>query len=96
MLVLHKRFTRIIAIVLGLLLIPFVAMQITSEVKWNTFDFVVAGILLFGMLFSFDFFMRKIKAKHLKIITIAVTLIVFGLIWAELAVGIFGTPFAGN
>jgi hypothetical protein len=40
-------------------------------------------------------FFRKMKTKKKIIITIIVIVILF-LVWAELAVGIFGTPFAGN
>jgi hypothetical protein len=40
--------------------------------------------------------LKKVKKyKHRLILYIAIVMIFF-LIWAELAVGIFGTPFAGD
>ena len=36
------------------------------------------------------------KLNKRKIVVILIVLIVLFLIWAELGVGIFGTPFAGN
>lgn len=40
--------------------------------------------------------MNKVSKKNNRLALIAIILIVFLLIWAELAVGIFGTPFAGS
>lgn len=40
--------------------------------------------------------MRRVKTKAYQFISIAVVLITLFLIWAELAVGIFGTPLAGD
>jgi amino acid permease len=40
-------------------------------------------------------FFRKMKTKKKIIIAIILIVILF-LIWAELGVGIFGTPFAGD
>jgi hypothetical protein len=86
----------IFSIVCCLLLIPFIAMQFTNEVNWSFFDFVVAGILLLTTALVIEFSFRKItNTKHRIIIAIIIFLSLF-LIWAELAVGIFGTPFAGN
>ena len=82
--------------VAGLLLIPFITMQFTSEVNWSPFDFLVMGILLFFTGLSIDLAIKKIKSPKTTIISIGVILMLFFLIWAELAVGIFGTPFAGN
>ena len=90
---------RLIAIVLTaalLLLIPLIAMQFTDEVDWSPFDFVVMGILLLGTGLMCEFVMRKIKKTEYRIALVGVVLITFLLIWAELAVGIFGTPFAGS
>lgn len=96
MLTQNKRLTGIIITVVILLLIPLIAMQFTEEVKWTLLDFVVAGILLLGTGLIFELVMKKVeKTKHRITICIAV-LAGFLLIWAELAVGIFGTPFAGS
>lgn len=92
----NKRIFIIIAITLFLLAIPFVAMQFTKKVDWNLFDFVIIGALMFGTGLSIDFILRKVKTVKNKIIIFGVIIILFFLIWAELAVGIFGTPFAGS
>jgi hypothetical protein len=71
-------------------------MQFTNEVNWTLFDFVVMGILLLGTGLLCELVMRKVnKPKH-RIAICAVLLAALFIIWAELAVGIFGTPFAGN
>lgn len=86
----------IIAITLFLLAIPFIAMLFTNEVDWSLFDFVIMGALLFGTGLSIDFILRKVKTVKNKIILCSLIIFMFLLIWAELAVGIFGTPFAGS
>ncbi|MBF6610024.1 MAG: hypothetical protein ITF99_02625 [Chryseobacterium sp.] len=75
---------------------PFVAMQFTNEVKWNLSDFIIAGILLFATAFLIDIILRKVSTDPRKFIYISIALAVLFLILAELAVGVFGTPFAGN
>ena len=96
MITLNKRLTAILLTVAGLLLIPFVAMQFTTEVNWGILDFVVAGALLLGTGLLGDFVVRKVRNKDYQIGILAVILVVLFLVWAELAVGIFGTPFAGS
>ena len=89
--------SKIILISVGLLLmIPLVAMQFTTEVNWSFLDFVAMGILLLVCGFSINFILQKTQTKITKIIAVGFCLLLFFLIWAELAVGIFGTPFAGN
>tara|TARA_X000000950_G_scaffold268789_1_gene346707 strand:+ start:1988 stop:2146 length:159 start_codon:yes stop_codon:yes gene_type:complete len=39
---------------------------------------------------------KKIKYYKYRNIFIAIIIMIFLLIWAELGVGLFGTPFAGN
>ena len=92
----NKRLIGIVLSVALILCIPLVAMQFTNEVDWNWFDFLVMGILLLGTGLLCEFIMRKVKGLQNRLIVIVVILAVFFLIWAELAVGIFGTPFAGS
>jgi len=79
-----------------MLLIPLIAMQFTSEVNWDSLDFIVAGVLLFGTGLAIEFAVRKIHNIIFRIVVCAALIIILFLIWAELAVGIFGTPFAGS
>lgn len=92
----NKRLRIILIIATIILFIPFIAMQFTNEVNWNLSDFVIAGLLLFGTGLLVELVLRKAKKLNYRIIAIIVIAIVFLLTWAELAVGIFGTPFAGN
>ena len=92
----NKSFKMIVGTTAFLLLIPLIAMQFTTEVNWNLMDFVVAGILLFGFGLLIEFALRKIKKFNFRILALVSIVVVFLLIWAELAVGIFGTPFSGS
>ncbi len=92
----NKRLNIIMLISAILLLIPLIAMQFTDEVNWNLLDFVVAGALLLGTGLICDFALRKINKIKYRIAVCVAVLVVLMLIWAELAVGIFGSPFAGS
>lgn len=92
----NKRLIGILLTVAFILLIPFIAMQFTNEVNWTLFDFVVAGVLLLGTGLLCELVMRKVKNEVNRVAIIAIILAALFLIWAELAVGIFGTPFAGS
>ncbi|WP_207534099.1 hypothetical protein [Desertivirga arenae] len=92
----RKRQIGIVVVVGLLLLVQLVAMQFSSEVNWSGFDFVIAALLLLGAGFGLDLILAKFKNKKQRFIFGAVLLLVFVLIWAELAVGVFGTPFSGS
>jgi len=79
-----------------LLLVPFVAMRFTDEVKWTPLDFTIAGVLLLGTGLVCEFVMRKVKKIQYRIAVCAVILAALLVVWAELAVGIIGTRFAGS
>lgn len=81
---------------LALLLIPLIGMQFSNEVKWSGYDFLVMGVLLLLTGTAIELIRRKNKNFRKRAIWIAVCLIIFLLIWAELAVGLFGTPFGGH
>jgi len=82
--------------IIGLLLIPAIAMLFTTEVNWSVGDFVAMGTLLLTVVFTTEFILRKITHKNRRIAFIAVVISIFLLIWVELAVGIFNSPFAGS
>ena len=93
----QKQQSIVIYSIAGILLsIPFFAMQLTKEVDWSYFDFLIGGVLLFGLAFGIDFTLRNVKSIRNRILIALGIFIVFALIWAELAVGIFGSPFAGS
>ncbi len=79
-----------------LLCIPLLAMQFTSEVNWSSLDFLVAGILLASTAFIFDLIWRNVRNDTFRILLLVALIVLFLLVWAELAVGVFGTPFAGS
>lgn len=92
----NKRLKGILLTVTILLLLPFIAMQFTDEVNWTLFDFVVAGVLLFGTGLLCELILRKVKTTGYRIAICVAILAMLLLIWIELAVGIFGTPFGGS
>lgn len=92
----NKRLFTILLAVPLVLLIPLIGMQFSSEVNWLFFDFLVMGVILLGLGLIIELVWRKVPKKNNRLVLIALILIAFILIWAELAVGIFGTPFAGS
>ena len=77
-------------------MIPLLAMQFTDDVNWSIYDFVVMGFLLLFFSLGIDVTMKKVKNENIKILYVVLTILIFLLIWAELAVGIFGSQFAGD
>ena len=92
----NKRLIIILLTVPLLLLIPLIGMLFSSEINWSLLDFIIMGMLLLGLGFMLEVVLRKVQKKKNRIVLIAIILIMFVLIWAELAVGLFGTPFAGS
>ena len=92
----NTRLAVIIASITALLMVPLIAMQFTTEVNWTWFDFVVAGILLYGTGLLCELVLRKVRDTGRRFLVIGIVLVVLFLVWAELAVGIFGTPLAGS
>lgn len=79
-----------------LLLIPLIGMFITNEINWSLFDFIIMGSLILSLSIGINFTLDKSKNCKRRIFYLGLIGIAFLLIWAELAVGIFGTPLAGN
>ena len=88
----------IIHIALGtafILLMLMLVNQFSDEVDWKIGDFIVMGILLFSAGLAYELLAKKMSSTAYRVAVGIVIGIVFLLIWAELAVGILGTPFAG-
>ena len=92
----NKRLKIILLIVLGILLVPLIAMQVTSEVNWGVEDFALMAVLLFGTGLLIEVVLRYVQSKGNRILLCSLIIIALFLVWAELAVGIFGSPFAGS
>ena len=97
-----KNITRV-ALIAGLILLVPLVLQLTigtgvdgQGFNWKLGDFIVMGALIFGAGLAIDFAMRKVTNSTRRIVAIIAIVLAFLLIWAELAVGIFGTPFAGS
>lgn len=90
------RSTLLYSIPFVILSIPLIAMQFTKEVNWTLSDFLIMGILLFITTFTIDFVLKKFKTLKSRLILVVATLALLILVWAELAVGIFGSPLAGS
>ncbi len=87
---------KILPIVGLLLLIPLIAMQLTDEVNWSFFDFVIMGVMLSITGLAIGIIIKKIKYYKYRNIFITIIIMIFLLTCAELGVGLFGTPFAGD
>lgn len=70
---------------LAVLLLPLVAMQLTSEVNWTPLDFLVAAVLLSVTGFVFLRMRHRRGSLCLRLLVLGVA----ALVWVELAVGVF-------
>ncbi|WP_374579962.1 hypothetical protein [Pseudoduganella sp.] len=80
----------------AILLIPFTAMHFTEEVRWTLLDFLVAGTLLAGVGACYVLLASRMRDRVQKTVLAVVLGIGLLAVWIELAVGVFGTPFAGS
>lgn len=86
----------ILASILFLLAIPFIAMQFTDEVQWSLLDFLIAGTLLAFAGGMIELTLRLVQKSALRWLILAGIVALLLLVWVELAVGVFGTPFEGS
>lgn len=91
-----QRITIILSVIAIILSIPFIAMQFTNEVKWTINDFIAAGSLLLITGLAIEIVIRNVKTITLRNLLFAIILLILFLVWAEMAVGIFGSPIAGS
>jgi len=90
------RLLRLAVIVLAILLIPFVGMQLHADVAWSMADFVLATLILYGAGVIYEIIRTILTTSRQRMLVgIGLAVIVF-VGWVELAVGVFGTSFAGS
>jgi hypothetical protein len=92
----NKRLIIILLSAAHLLLIPLISMKFTNQVNWTLFDFIAAGILLFGAAITCELVLRRVNNIKYRIAICLALLAILLLIWIELAVGIFGAPLSGH
>ncbi len=72
-----------------LLLVPAVAMQISSEVSWGPGDFLAAGVLLFASGSIAVLGLRQVSGVGRRLALVLALAFGLAVVWAELAVGLF-------
>ncbi len=90
-----RKYILLISLLL-LLLIPLVGMQYSNEVKWSLNDFIIMGVILLFFGIILNKIIYHVGAFNKRIILISTLIIFFFFLWAELAVGLFNSPFAGS
>lgn len=78
-----------------LLLIPALAMIWTNQVNWSLLDFCIMGALLLALSVIIRLIRRSLPNRQ-KWVYILFVIVLFVLLWAELGVGIFDSPIAGD
>ena len=78
-----------------LLLIPALAMIWTNQVNWSLLDFYIMGALLLALSVIIRLIRRSLPNRQ-KWVYILFVIVLFVLLWAELGVGIFDSPIAGD
>lgn len=82
-----------IVLVTGLvLLIPLLGNRYVEGWNWRLNDFIVAGILIFGVGLLFQLICNKVNNRAHRVILVIALALVLILVWADLAVGIFNIP----
>lgn len=91
-----KKLGLVLLVTAAILLLPFIAMQFSGGVNWTISDFVVAGVLLAGTGLAYVLSTMKMRNARSRLAIGAALALALVLVWAELAVGLIGTPFAGS
>ena len=92
----NKRLLILLASGLSLLLLPAVATQLSPEMNWGKEDFIIAGLLIIGTALVIEIVLRKFKNQKNKGLLVLAIVFFAVLLFMEMAVGLFGTPIAGD
>lgn len=71
-------------------------MLFTDEVRWSLFDFVIMGLMLVALGVGVQLVARSVQGSTRLFLIVAVIILLFLLLWGEMAVGLFGSPISGD
>lgn len=71
-------------------------MMFSNHFNWSLFDFITMAILLLVLGIGINFILHNIKRGSLRSVLIILALLLFSLIYVELSVGVFESPFSGQ
>jgi hypothetical protein len=91
----NMRLVGIIVVAFALLSVPLIG-KLLGVLNWSTFDLIAAGVMFFGAGFAIEIALRLVTKFEYRVAACIAILIVLALVWAELAVGLIGTPLAGS
>ena len=91
-----SKIKRILIVCSSLLIIPLLFTVISDEFNWTFFDFIIMGFMMMVVGISFELVSRVIKSGKRKKLFYGLIILLFLLLWAELGVGIFNSPIAGD
>ena len=74
---------------LMLLIFPLIGTILSDQVDWGILDFLIMGVILLFVGIAIAVVSQKIKQPRKRLFYNFVILLIFFLLWAELAVGIF-------
>lgn len=64
-------------------------MQFTDEVSWSRADFAMAAALILTTGMALVLGVKKARTRASRMSVVALILLIFATVWAELAVGLF-------
>ena len=82
-------------ITVAVLLVVFLASLLSDQVTWSIYDFLIGGGLIFVFATIEVILWNKLKSLH-RLFVVLFVLLVFLILWAEMAVGLFDSPLAGS
>jgi len=82
-------------ITVAVLLVVFLASLLSDQVTWSIYDFLIGGGLIFVFATIEVILWNKLKSQH-RLFVVLFVLLVFLILWAEMAVGLFDSPLAGS
>ena len=81
---------------LCLLTIPLFANVLVTGFDWTFYDFIVIDGLIYSITFTLLIVLRIIQNTPYRFVIIIAILLVFILIYIDLAVGVFDLPWSGT